>query len=52
MKDLAECNFRVEEFRCAGGRAGKTDDEEGNGSNKREKRRRVGIDEEDDDAEQ
>tara|TARA_Y100000994_G_scaffold240236_1_gene234720 strand:+ start:603 stop:1517 length:915 start_codon:yes stop_codon:yes gene_type:complete len=52
LKDLAECNFRVEEFRCAGGSAGKTDDEEGNGSDKREKRRRVGIDEEDDDAEQ
>ena len=47
LKDLTECNFRVEEFRCAGGRAGKTDEEEGNGFDKREKRRRVGIDEED-----
>ena len=47
FKDLTECNFCVEEFRCIDERRAKREEERSDGSF--EKRRRVEIDEEDND---
>ena len=49
FKDLTECNFRVEEFRCIDERRAKREEEGERSDGSFEKRRRVEIDEEDND---
>ena len=49
FKDLTECNFRVEVFRCIDERRAKRDEEGERSDGSFEKRRRVEIDEEDND---
>ena len=49
FKDLTECNFRVEEFRCVDERRAKREEGEERSDGSFEKRRRVEIDEEDND---
>ena len=49
FKDLTECNFRVEVFRCIDERRAKREEEGERSDGSFEKRRRVEIDEEDND---
>ncbi len=49
FKDLTECNFRVEVFRCIGERRAREEEEGERSDGSFEKRRRVEIDEEDND---
>jgi len=49
FKDLTECNFRVEEFRCIDERRAQREEEGERSDGSFEKRRRVEIDEEDND---
>ena len=49
FKDLTECNFRVEVFRCIDERCAKREEEGERSDGSFEKRRRVEIDEEDND---
>ena len=49
FKDLTECNFRVEVFRCIDERRAREEEEGERSDGSFEKRRRVEIDEEDND---